>query len=386
MTGTFSRRQMMLAVMAASAAGASLRSIDVSAQSAPNDRRRATVNFVADGLMLSPADYVERLNALVREGRIAPDDYSCGGVVETLEQAFAQLLGKEAAIFMPTGTLANHLALRALCERGSRVLVQEQSHLYNDSGDCAQTLSQLTLIPLGHEAVSFTLEDVQRELDRLESQRVFTRVAAISIESPVRRRSNAMFPLEELRRISQFAREQGIRLHLDGARLLIASAYTRVPPGEYAAMFDTVYVSLYKGLNGASGAILAGPKDVLDGMQHIRRMFGAGLPAAWPFAAIPLVELPGFQKRLQEAIAVSEAFLQILEADGRVRVERVANGTNVVRLGNIGSDSLQDRLKNEGILIRRVDRQRRELTLTVNESWRERPAEELARNFLNALA
>jgi threonine aldolase len=386
MTGSFSRRQALQAMMAASAAGAAFTSIEVSAQSAPDERRRATVNFVSDGLMLSPADYVERLSLLLRERGIAADDYSRGGVVEALELAFARLLGKEAAIFMPTGTLANHLALRALCDRGARVLVQEQSHLYNDSGDCAQTLSQLTLIPLAHEAVSFTLEDVQRELDRSESQRVHTRIGAISIESPVRRRSGAMFPLEEMRRISEFARKEGIRLHLDGARLLIASAYTRVPPAEYAALFDTVYVSLYKGLNGASGAILAGPKDVLDEMYHVRRMFGAGLPAAWPFAAIPLAELPEFQSRLQEAIAVSEAFLQILEADGRVSVERVVDGTNVVQLGNIESDSLHERLRNAGILIRRVDRQRRKLTVTVNESWRERPAEELARHFLEALA
>ena len=79
---------------------------------------------------------------------MTPDSYSLGGVVEQLEEAFARALQKERAIFMPTGTLANHMAVRALAAGSSRVLVQEDSHFYQDEGDCAQTLSNLTLMPL----------------------------------------------------------------------------------------------------------------------------------------------------------------------------------------------------------------------------------------------
>ena len=100
----------------------------------------------------------------------------------------------------------------------------------------------------------------------------------------MRRRFGERFDQAELDRITAFARERGIGLHMDGARLFLQSACTGVDVAEYARPFDTVYVSLYKYFNSASGAILAGPRALLDDMYHTRRMFGAGLPGAWPFA------------------------------------------------------------------------------------------------------
>ena len=107
-----------------------------------------------------------------------------------------------------------------------------------------------------------------------------------------------------------FARERGIGLHLDGARLLIEAAYTGIAPAETAALFDTVYVSLWKYLNAASGAILAGPRALLDGLYHERRMFGGSLPHAWPYAAVALHFLDGFAERFAEAVAASERLLE----------------------------------------------------------------------------
>ena len=117
------------------------------AGAAPDADDRA-VRMSGDGVPLTPVQYSRLLTRLCDERGIAPDSYSIGGVVEELEQQFARLLGKERAVFMPTGTLANHMAVRALANGPSRVLVQEDSHFYLDEGDCAQTLSNLTLMPL----------------------------------------------------------------------------------------------------------------------------------------------------------------------------------------------------------------------------------------------
>src|SRR3954447_22646150 len=114
------------------------------------------VHFRSDGLGLSPAAYARLLAEIAESGGIAEDEYSRGGVVAELEARIAALLGKEAAIFLPTGTLANHLALRLLARNGRRVLVQAESHLYNDEGDCAQQLSGLTLVPLASGHAGFT--------------------------------------------------------------------------------------------------------------------------------------------------------------------------------------------------------------------------------------
>src|SRR5439155_24535164 len=105
-----------------------------------------SVHFRSDGLALSPAEYAHLLTRVARNDGIAPDEFSRGGVVARLEERIAALLGKEMALFLPSGTMANHLALRVLAQRGRRVLVQRESHIHNDSGDCAQELSGLTLI------------------------------------------------------------------------------------------------------------------------------------------------------------------------------------------------------------------------------------------------
>src|SRR6202162_5977679 len=118
------------------------------------------VQFRSDGLGLSPAAYARLLAEIAETRGIAPDDYSRNGVVAELETRMAAMLGKEAAIFLPTGTLANHLAVRLLARRGRRVLVQHESHLSNDEGDCAQHLSGLTLVPLASGRATFTLAEV----------------------------------------------------------------------------------------------------------------------------------------------------------------------------------------------------------------------------------
>src|ERR1700752_401796 len=106
------------------------------------------IHFRSDGVALSPAEYGRLLSWLADEAGIAADEFSLGGAVERLERRMAESLGKETAVFMPSGTLANHLAVRLLAQRGRRVLVQRDSHLYCDCGDCAQELSGLTLVPL----------------------------------------------------------------------------------------------------------------------------------------------------------------------------------------------------------------------------------------------
>ncbi len=238
------------------------------------DKFSETINFTTDGLGLNPRKYSSQLSQLAAEAKINADYYSRGGAVEELEQQFARLLGKESAVFMPTGTLANHVAVRKLAGESRRVLVQAESHLYNDSGDGATVMSGLNLIPLAPDQATLTLDEVKRWVERSSSGRVETRIGAISIESPVRRKRHEMFDFEEMNKISAYAREHNIRLHLDGARLFNVPHHSGRKIEEYTTLFDTVYVSLWKCFNAASGAMLAGSKEFTEGLFHVRRMFG----------------------------------------------------------------------------------------------------------------
>jgi threonine aldolase len=291
---------------------------------------------------------------------------------------------------MPSGTLANHLALRLLARHGRRVLVQRESHLFNDEGDCAQQLSGLNLMPLAPGRASFTLEEVMAEIEGPPEARVAVPVGAISIETPVRRMAGEAFDFGEMRRICAAARDHGIGLHLDGARLLIESVYTGVPPAEYAAHFDTVYVSLYKYLNAAAGAVLAGPRTLLDDLFHQRRMFGGGLPHVWPYAAIALHFLDGFANRFGEAATASVKLVDALRNHPRVTVIRPSNATNVtmIQVSGEGAKALPERLVAHAIAIRparRVVPGGAEFALHTNETILRRPIAETIRAFTEVL-
>ena len=348
------------------------------------------VQFRSDGLGLSPAAYARLLTEIAETSGIAADDYSRGGVVAELEARMAALLGKEAAIFLPTGTLANHLAVRLLAQRGRRVLVQQESHLWNDEGDCAAQLSGLTLVPLAPGRATFTLAEIEQAVAGAPEMRVAVPVGAISIETPVRRVAGEAFDPAELRRISAFAREQGIGLHLDGARLLLEAAYTGIAPADTADLFDTVYVSLWKYLNAASGAILAGPHRLLDGLYHQRRMFGGSLPHAWPYAAVALHFLDGFAERFAEAVIVADRVFAALAEHSRVKVERPTMATNVtlLQVSGVGAVHLPERLLRFGIAIRearQASQNGAEFALHTNETILRRPLAEIVGRFTAAL-
>ena len=349
-----------------------------------NDR---TVHLSGDGLALPPRAYTALLDQLTRTAGVDQDVYLLGGEIERFERRWATLLGKETAVFMPSGTLANHLALRALAGTRRRVIVPETSHVYNDTGDACQTLSGLTLMPLAPGAATFTRADIEAVLARTASGRVATDVGAILVESPVRRLSGRMFDWDEAKRITAYAREHRIGTHLDGARLFIASAYTGISPAEYAAPFDTVYISLWKYFNSGIGAILAGPKRVLDGMFHVRRMFGGNLAAGWPAALVAGHFMEGFVDRLKSAVRVSEEFYRAIAGHQNVTIERIPNGTNLTRLTlkNVDPKQVVARLADRGLRMPTPSASGT-VTLGVNESWNRTTAAELTRVFEQALA
>lgn len=343
------------------------------------------VNLIYDGLHLTPLEYTGILQQYTESGDLHPDNYSNGGIIRALEQTFARLLGKESAVFMPTGTLANHIAMRELAGPQLRVIVQAESHIYNDCGDCAQTLSGLNLIPLGPRQVGFTLEDIQDVLHTTRSGRVETQVGVISIETPVRRQHDAMFGYDEIQRIAYAARQLGIRLHLDGARLFVEAVHTGISPAQYAALFDTVYISLYKCFNAASGAILAGPQAMIDNLYHVRRMFGGGMPQVWPCAAVALHFADSFLDDYHTAWQRAEALFQHLDAHPAFQVEYIPNGTHIVKLhvDTPDLDAFRHKLYERHIHL--TSSGQPTLTLKINPSLNRASAPDLAQAFIAAL-
>ena len=341
-----------------------------------------------DGLGLSATEISAQLARLTSAQDPQPDVYGLGGTVEEVEDFFAQQLGKERALFMPTGTLANQLAIRALAGERRRVIVQDMSHVYNDTGDACQTLSALTLLPLAPGRATFGWREVEEAIGRTESGRVSAPIGALSIESPVRRMAGEMFDRAQMIDVCERARAMGIGSHLDGARLYIASAYSGITPAEYARPFDTVYVSLWKYFNSLNGAILAGPREILDGMVATRRMFGGALFQVWPFALLARYYASSYLDHMKSAIEVSEEFISGVNG-ASARVERIANGTNIFRLvvAREQAKALRNRLARESVFLTRPFEHNGEavFSMLVNESWNRTTGAQLTSQFLAAL-
>lgn len=346
-----------------------------------------SVVFVGDGEPQHPERTIQQLSELLREDRLDPDTYSLGGSVERFEKRMAAELNKEAAIWMPTGTLANQLALRRHAGTRARVILQEQSHIYQDEGDALARLSGLNPVPLAPDRSYFTVGELRTALERSLGGRVLNPAGAVSIESPVRRQAGQVVPLEEMRAITSLCRDQSIPVHLDGARLYMMSAATGIDVKTYTSMFDSVYVSTWKYFGSPFGAVLAGTHSFIEGMFHDRRMFGGGLPSGYLAAALSLAGLEGFEERFKEAFEKArELFIELNNLDG-INVRGFEHGSNIFELilgAKIEAVPFAEKLLESGIVVSIPNPEWPRPLLHVNPTVLRRPNEEIVKAFAAA--
>ncbi|CAH1657644.1 threonine aldolase family protein [Chelatococcus asaccharovorans] len=297
------------------------------------------INLADDGIVPTPREMARRLADLTADGDIAADYYGDGGPVEALERAVATVFDKERAVMVPTGTMANRLALQLMARGpGPRVIVHRDSHVFNDAGDSA-TASGITLVPVAGRGAGFDPEQVLAEIARAASARVKATIGGIVIETPSRRLHNRIFDQAARDGVVAVANTHGIPLLLDGARVFIESAWTGRSPSEIAKPFDFVYLSLYKYLTAPFGAVLAGPAAALDGLFHERRRQGGGLYQMWPAALLALDSLPSQIDLWHQTRLASDAVLAALRAGG-AEVNIYPDGSNCATLSIVREAAL----------------------------------------------
>jgi threonine aldolase len=339
-----------------------------------------SVWLVGDSAPPDPVRTATRLVELVQKGK-PRDSYLSGGAVTELEQRFATMLGKEDCAFLPTGTLANHVAVRILAGEATRVIVQHESHLYRDESDATQLLSGLNLIDLAPGRAGPSLDEIKAAVDEAENGPYPLKVGAIALESPVRRAQGEMLDPVALREISAYAHGKNIRLHLDGARLLLA------PPGYdiagTAALFDTVYVSLYKYLDAPFGAVLAGSKTDIAKARALRHQFGGTIYQGWESAVLALAALDDFDARHKAAFATAGQVFAALEKAGVAKLKPAPNASNIRQLvfKPKVAEGLFDRMRVAGV---RLPKPGPDGTVDfwINDTINRRPADAYVKLFL----
>ncbi|MFN8591827.1 MAG: threonine aldolase family protein [Thermomicrobiales bacterium] len=203
--------------------------------------------------------------------------------VNRLQELSAALLGKEAALFLPSGTMCNAIAFCLNGNRGEAVILDQQSHPNLSEAGGPAWLANLMLRPVTGERGIFTVDQIAEHVNKGGTHAA--RSAFVSVENTTNRGGGAIWPLERLAEIRAFVDEQGMRLHMDGARLMNAAVGSGTPAATIAAYADTVWLDLSKGLGAPVGAVLAGKRDFIERARLLKHMFGGAMRQAGIIAA-----------------------------------------------------------------------------------------------------
>jgi threonine aldolase len=242
-----------------------------------------------------PATTLQALLARAPTG-LEVDRYGGGELAERLERRVSELLGKEAAVWMPSGTMAQQIALRIHADRTGRTVVafHPQCHLEAHEESAYRVLHGLRATLLGGR---------ERLIETTDVEELREPIAALVLELPQRDLGGQLPPWDDLVATCDTARGRGAALHLDGARLWQCGPFYERPPAEIAALFDTVYVSFYKNLGAPAGCALAGPEDVIREARVWQIRHGGRLFSAYPYLLAAEVGLDEHLPRIPELVA-----------------------------------------------------------------------------------
>ncbi len=282
---------------------------------------------------------------------VGDDVFGDDPTVARLEARVAEILGKEAAVFTPSGTMANQLALRVHTESGDEILIDGNAHIYYYEAGGPAALAGVTCRCLPGVRGVFTAADVEAALRPADQH--FSPTKLVCVENTHNRGGGSIWPMERIREIADVSRRHGLRLHLDGARLWNAAVATGVAEREYAEHFDSVSVCFSKGLGAPVGSALCGTREFIQRARRFRKMFGGGMRQAGIIAAGALHALEHQRARLADDHANARAFAEGLSRMPGIEIDPDSVQTNIVlvRVQNHPAATLVRALDEAGVRV-----------------------------------
>ena len=291
---------------------------------------------------------------------VGDDVFGDDPTVNRLQERVAQVMGKEAAIFVPSGSMANQTSIRAQTQPGDEIIVHPESHIYHYEGGAPAGLSgcSLRFVPGTHGR--FNAQGVRDAIRSTDSH--FPQTALIVIANTHNRGGGTIWPIEDIAAIRAVADEHGLNMHLDGARLMNACVATGHAPCDYAKYFDTVSTCFSKGLGAPVGSAVAANAETIRRVHRFRKMFGGGMRQAGIIAAGALYALEHHIDRLAEDHANAKRLAVGVDPLQGLKVDMEAVQTNIVYFdvdGAMGTaESVCDRVREQGVWVLPVAPQR----------------------------
>jgi threonine aldolase len=303
------------------------------------------------------SDTVTKPSAAMREAMasadVGDDVFGEDPTVNRLQEVAARLLGKEAALFVPSGTMANQLAVRLHTQPGDEMIVETGAHVVRYESGAAAALSGVQTCWLSGTRGILQPEQIEKAIRPADYHNPPT--ALISLENTHNRGGGATYPLDTIAAIRKIAEPRGIAMHLDGARLFNAVTATGVPAAHYARYFETISFCLSKGLGAPVGSLLCSDAARTMKLRRLRKMFGGGMRQAGILAAAGLYALEHNISRLADDHRHAKQLAVALAGLPGVRIipEHVETNIVVFDISETGrtADDLVARLRREGLLL-----------------------------------
>ena len=289
---------------------------------------------------------------------VGDDVYHDDPTVNELERTVADLLGKQDAVFVPTGTMSNQIALRTHTEPGDTVALHSESHIVRHELGGAAHNSGVTLAPLSGPYGTFTAEQLKALLPRVDAglpAHLFDPVTLVCLENTHNDSGGTVWGLLEMRDVLTTARDLGLRTHLDGARLWNAAAATDTDLTELTHGFDTVSVCFSKGLGAPAGSALVGSAAMISRARRFKQMFGGGIRQGGVLAAAALFALENNRSRLVDDHANASAFAETVNESPTIKVDLESVQTNLVYFETSDADSLVEACLAAGVSMLAVE-------------------------------
>lgn len=294
----------------------------------------------------------EEMRRAMAEAEVGDDVYGEDPTIQRLERLAAEIMGKEAALFVPSGTMGNQVSVMTHTQRGDEVIMEAESHVYYYEVGAMAVLSGVQARPVPGRRGVMDPDDVRKAI-RERNNIHFPRTSLVVLENTHNRGGGKVLPLENVKAISDIAHSNGLSVHMDGARIFNAQVATGIPVSEYAKYADSVMFCLSKGLCAPVGSMVVGSKDFINKARKNRKMLGGGMRQAGVLAAAGIIALTKMVDRLQEDHDNAKLLAQKLQQLGYgVDPEEVETNMVVVNVTPTGKDvhTMEMELRSRGVL------------------------------------
>jgi threonine aldolase len=273
----------------------------------------------------------ESMRRAMAEAAVGDDVLGDDPTVQKLETLAAGIIGKEAALFVPSGTMGNSVAAKVWTRELEEVIVEARSHIYNMESTHLTFISRVTPRPLASRRGAMDPQEVEANI-RQPSVHI-PRTSLICVENSHNNWSGAVVPLENLKSLRAIADRHQLRIHFDGARIFNASTASGVPVKDYAAIGDSVMFCLSKGLSAPVGSMLAGSQDFIEQARRVRKALGGGMRQAGVLAAPGIIALTEMTARLGEDHARAKKLAKAISQLPAVKLNPDEIETNIIIFG-----------------------------------------------------